>query len=144
MAKIGQPRWSTRRQRITCGPGTTNFFRGSERVTGKSAQSGQTPIHHIDPRFYPLRTSAPQPSASCNPGLVDVVHRVRGGPRVAPLPELAAAADWRGVPVTSRNGGLRPSQGFGFVIHFSQDHYLPLSYTPHRPAMARMDEKGFK
>ena len=40
--------------------------------------------------------SSPSPNALCNPGLVDVVHQVRGGAQVAPPPlKLAAVAGWR-------------------------------------------------
>ena len=39
-----------------------------------------------DPSFCPFQTASPFSNVLCNPGLVDVVHRVRGKARVAPPP----------------------------------------------------------
>ena len=69
----------------------------------------------IHPSFCPPETSSSIPNAACNPGLVDVVRRVRCRPRVPP-------GSWR-PPLT---GGTRlscfthwlaayPNQGFGFA-----------------------------
>ena len=41
-------------------------------------------IFQAIPLFVPSKRHPPSPSALCDPGLVDVVHQVRIGPRVAP------------------------------------------------------------
>ena len=51
-------------------------------------------MRHTDPSFYPLLFVPPSPKAHVIPGLVDVVHRARGGPQAASR-ELVIAADWR-------------------------------------------------
>ena len=78
----------------------------SKRCTGAAAlyylalpKAGKKENNHCKEATPILVLSSPTvspnpPTPLCNPGLMDDVHRVRGGPRVA-LRKLAAAADWR-------------------------------------------------
>ena len=56
--------------------------RGQKRLT--PAHSSQPVPRFALPKRHPL-----SPNAFCHPGPVDVVHRVRGRPRVAPPPALS-------------------------------------------------------
>ena len=104
-----------------------------------------------NPSFCSLQTSFPIPNALRNPGLVDVVHRLRGGPRVTP--------GGRRPPLT---GGMRSScfthccqspvrvpssysQSFGFALVTSISPRT--TAVPHYPSSnnsstARMVRKG--
>ena len=93
----------------------------------------------------PMSSPHPLPNALCYPGLMDVVYRVRVGPRVAPR-KLASAAGWR---VASQflyalvghllfrvlvSPGRRP---------LPEPMSFPTPYpTSHNPAMAQMGRKG--
>ena len=98
-----------------------------------------------NPSFCSLQTSFPIPNALRNPGLVDVVHRLRGGPRVTP--------GGRRPPLT---GGMRSScfthccqspvrapfllQSFGFARVTSI--YPRTNATPHYPTSNNTSTAG--
>ena len=83
--------------------------------------------------FCSLQTSypiLPSPNALCHPGLVDVVYRVRGRPRVAPPPPELGDRQW-GAKQTKCNGGSPWPDRYGFTRAtsiFSQDHCHPTPY----------------
>ena len=56
----------------------------------------------------------PIPNAPCYPGLVDVVHRVRGRPRVATRSWVAAADRW-GANHANCTGGSPGPDWYGFT-----------------------------
>ena len=95
--------------------------------------------------FLPSSHLIPSPYALRNPGLVDVVHRDRGGSRVAPR-KLAVAAGWRNASqLLDAVGGLpRGRGGFARAMSVSpRTTVTPLILYPIALQLARMCRKGF-
>ena len=98
-----------------------------------------------DPSCRHLQASYPIPDVLCHPGLVEVVHRTRGGPRDAPQRLVTTAGRW-GTNQVSCNGGSTTLDWSWFHpgnVHISQAHRQPhpLSYIP-QPCNGLSGPKG--
>ena len=105
--------------------------------------------HAKGPKTIPLvvlsKRQPPSPNTLFDPGLVDVIHRARRGPRVVPR-KLAAAALARGTRTGCFTRRLASSlAGFWFLRATSTSlrTTAPPYPTSRSPAMARMGRKGF-